>query len=217
MKQFRNLLIVTLGCSSLLLGTVELYGLQLGSRSADEWIERLERTERVENLKIDDVISRLELKPGDVVTDLGAGTGVFSRPLARAVGTTGKVLAVEIDQALLDHINQRAQEENLENIEPVLGKFEDPNLPRRDVDLAFFHDVLHHIEKREAYLRTLSSYLKPTARIVVIDLIEGHRDNPELQITQEQVTQWMASVGFQLMEEVELFEDKFFVIYSRNP
>ena len=217
MKQFSNFLIVALGCSVLLIGTVEIRGLQLGSRSADEWIERLERPERVENLKIDDVISRLELKPGDVVTDLGAGTGVFSRPLARAVGTTGKVLAVEIDQALLDHISQQAQEENLKNIEPVRGEFEDPKLPRRDVDLAFFHDVLHHIEKREVYLRALSSYLKPTARIVVIDMIEGHRDDLEMQITQEQVTQWMASVGFQLVEEVKLFEDKFFVIFSRNP
>ena len=59
--------------------------------------------------------------------------------------------------------------------------------------------------------------MKPTARIVVIDMIEGHRDDPEMQITQEQVTQWMASVGFQLVEEVKLFEDKVFVIFSRNP
>ena len=65
MKQFSNFLIVAMGCSVLLIGTVEIRGLQLGSRSADEWVERLERPERVENLKIDDVISRLELKPGD--------------------------------------------------------------------------------------------------------------------------------------------------------
>lgn len=216
MKQSKGLLVVTLSCSILLGGAIELRGFQLGNRSAEQWIDRLERPARVANLKIDDIISHLGLKPGDVVTDLGAGTGVFSRPFARAVGVTGKVLAVEIDQQLLDHIGQRAQEENLGNIETVLGKFEDPNLPRRDVDLAFFHDVLHHIKEREAYLKALASYLKPTGRIIVIEGHHTHRGDPDMEMSKELVTQLMASAGFEPTDDVDLFEDKYFVVYSRK-
>ncbi|MCH6570779.1 MAG: class I SAM-dependent methyltransferase [Acidobacteria bacterium] len=194
---------------------------QLGSRSADDWAAVLDREQRVSGLKIEEVVSRLKLKPGDVVADIGAGTGVFSGPLAQAVAPTGTLLAVDIDQGLLDHIAQRAREEKVTNIQPVLGEFDDPNLPTR-VDVAFFHDVLHHIEHRQAYLKKLATYLEPDGRVVVIDLIfdrpDGpHRNQPEMHITQEQVRRWMAAAGFPVMQEIDLFDDKFFVVFRRNP
>jgi len=200
-----------------LAGVVQAPAFQLGSRPAKQWIERLERPERVANLKTVEVVSRLKLEAGDTVADIGAGGGVFSRALARAVAPTGKVLAVEVDQGFFDYIEQRAKEENIKNIQTVLGEFDDPKLPTREVDLAFFHDVLHHIEHRQVYLKTLASYLNPDGRIVVIDLIEGHRDQPEMQITLEEVKRWMETVGFHLAEEFDLFEDKFFAVFARDP
>ena len=193
---------------------------QLGSRSADDWATVLDREQRVSGLKIEEVVSRLKLKPGDVVADIGAGTGVFSGPLAQAVAPTGTLLAVEIDQGLLDHIAQRARQEKVTNIQPVLGEFDDPNLPSR-IDVAFFHDVLHHIEHRQAYLKKLATYLEPDGRVVVIDLIfdrpDGpHRNQPEMHITQEQVRVWMAAAGFPVMQEIDLFDDKFFVVFRRT-
>ena len=77
--------------------------------------------------------------------------------------------------------------------------------------------VIHHIEHRVVYLKTLASYLKPDGRIVVIDRIEGHEDQPEMQVTLEEVKQWMAVAGFHLAEEVDLFEDKFFAVFARTP
>jgi ubiquinone/menaquinone biosynthesis C-methylase UbiE len=198
-------------------GLAEASAVQLGSRSADEWIETLGRNERVAGLKIEEVVASLKLKPGDIVADIGAGTGVFSGPLARAVAPNGTLFAVEIDQALLDYISEQARKENVKNIQTVLGKLEDPNLPSREVDLAFFHLVIHHIEHRVVYLKTLASYLKPDGRIVVIDRIGGHKDQPEMQVTLEEVKQWMAAAGFRLAEEVDLFEDKFFAVFARNP
>jgi len=204
-----------------LLGGLSEASAQLGSRSADDWAAVLDREQRVSGLKIEEVVSRLKLKPGDVVADIGAGTGVFSGPLAQAVAPTGTLLAVDIDQGLLDHIVQRAKQEKVANIQPVLGEFDDPNLPTR-VDVAFFHDVLHHIEHRQVYLKKLATYLEPDGRVVVIDLIfdrpDGpHRNQPEMHITQEQVRIWMAAAGFPVMQEIDLFDDKFFVVFRRNP
>jgi SAM-dependent methyltransferase len=207
-----------LGLSSLVMtfGLVQALAFQLGSRSATDWIEILEREERVAGLKTDEVVSRLKLEPGDTVADIGAGTGVFSRPLARAVSPTGTLFAVEVDQELLVHISEQAKREDIENIQTVLGEFEDPNLPTREVDLAFFHDVLHHIENRQAYLKTLASYLKPEGRIVVIERIGGHGEQPEMQITLGNVKQWMAAAGFQLAEEFDVYDNKFFAVFGRD-
>ena len=142
--------------------------LQLGSRDAKEWIDRLERPDRIAGLKVPEIVSRLGLKPGMVIADIGAGTGVFSRPLAKAVAPSGKVYSVDVDPGLLDYINQRAKQENISNIRTVQGKFEDPAIPGKDVDMAFFHDVFHHIEKRQEYLKALAGYIKPTGMIALV-------------------------------------------------
>ncbi len=205
--------------------TPEVLALQLGSRPAERWIEVLDRPDRVQALKIDDVVARLRLKPGDILADIGAGTGVFSLPLARAVAPGGMVYAVEVDQGLVDHIRDRARTEGASNIKAVLGEYEDPKLPTQDIDVAFFHDVLHHVEDRAGYLENLSRYIKPGGRIVIIE--RGHhrtgehmqraQDQVHMHMTQDQVTGWMSDVGFRLAEEYHLFDGgKWFVVYSRR-
>jgi ubiquinone/menaquinone biosynthesis C-methylase UbiE len=197
----------------------DLIARQLASRPAEDWIKRLERPERVANLKIDYIVEKLALKPGDVVVDIGAGAGVFTLPLAKAVGPSGTVYAVEIDQAFLDHIEMRAREQQVGNVRTVLGKFADPNLPTRDVDMALFHDVLHHIADRAGYLKALARYMKPTGRVAIIELpADGsHRDDPKLVVTREQVDRWMADAGFHPIETIDgLTEGKWFVIYGRH-
>ena len=193
-----------------------LSALQLGSKPAKEWIKSLERPERLAKLKADEIMARLELKPGDLVADIGAGSGVYSWPLARAVASGGTLYAVEVDKGFLDFIREGAQKRGLDNVFPVLGEFTDPKLPVRNLDLAYFHNVLHHIEGRQAYLQTLSGYLKPNARIVIIDLIEGHKE-PEMKMTLDQVKDWMAAIGFRMTGEYSVFEDRFFAVFSRGP
>ena len=141
---------------------------QVGTRPAKEWIATLERPDRVAGLKTAEVIEKLELKKGDVVADLGAGTGVFAWPLARAVAP-GAVYAVEVDDEFVAHLKQRVKEQGLTNVTVARGKFEDPLLPGK-IDLAFFSDVLHHIANGDAYLKTVAGYLKPGGRIAVIEL-----------------------------------------------
>lgn len=191
---------------------------QLASRPAEDWIKTLENPARVAGLRVDEVIARLGLKPGHVVADLGAGSGLFAFPFARAVGA-GRVYAVELDEGFLTHMREKAKAEGVTNLVPVLGQFTDPSLPARDVDVAFFHDVLHHVEDRQAYLRSVAGYVKPDGRIVVIDIDPAqspHRDQPELVVSKEQTAAWMAAAGFVPAEDVSLFDDKWFVVYRRR-
>lgn len=193
---------------------------QLASRSAKDWIKTLDSSNRVARLKIDQTVARLKIKPGDVVADIGAGSGVFCAPLARAASPGGKVYAVDIDQELIDHIARRAKESSLTNLQTVLGKFTDPNLPARDVDLAFINDTLHHIEDRERYLKDLARYLKPSGRIAIIDFHPEHgphKDDPSLQVTKEQAVAWMIKLGFKVAEDFDLFKENWFVVFSRPP
>ena len=218
---FRTLLLG--GLLVLWAGATTAPAFQLGSRETKEWIDRLENPDRIKGLKVEEIVSRLGLKPGIVVADIGAGTGVFSRPLAKGVAPSGKVYSVDVQQGLLDYIAQRAKQENISNIRPVLGKFEDPNIPGKDVDLVFIHDVLHHIEKRQAYLKALANYTKPNARLALIEMDKNdpktaHKDQPEMLVSRADVDKWLADVGFYPDKEFnDVFPgSKWFVIYQRK-
>jgi ubiquinone/menaquinone biosynthesis C-methylase UbiE len=190
---------------------------QLGARSTEEWVKMLDAQARVAKLKIDEAVAVLKLKPADVVADIGAGSGVFTLPLANAV-PAGRVYAVDIDQGLVDHIAQKAREAKADNVRAVLGAFTDPQLPARDVDVAFIYDVLHHIEDRAGYLKNLAPYLKRGGRIAVIDFhpeLGPHKNDPKLQITREQTREWMAAAGLKVVAEHKLYDDKWYVVYGR--
>jgi ubiquinone/menaquinone biosynthesis C-methylase UbiE len=191
---------------------------QLASRPAEEWGKVLDQPARLEGLKISEVITRLGVKPGQIVADLGAGTGVFSVPFGKAVAPNGRVYAVEIDKGFLPIIESRAKEGNVANVRPVLGEFTDPKLPSQDVDLAFMHDVLHHVEDRAGYLKSAARYVKPGGRFAIIDFRADqspHRNEPNLVVSEEQVTAWMKAAGFSRVERLDLFPEKYVLVFSR--
>ena len=143
--------------------------------------------------------------------------------MAKAVAPSGKVYAVDIQQDLLDYINKRDKEENIRNIQTVLGEFNDPKLPARNVDLAFINDVLHHIQNRAAYLKALGTYLQPTGRIAIIEMNKDdpktpHRSQLELLVDRDEILHWMSDAGFKLIEEhPDLFPGaKSFLIFGRT-
>jgi ubiquinone/menaquinone biosynthesis C-methylase UbiE len=222
MPPLRTLTLLTsLGVGLLSAGGTDLSAGQLGSRPADDWIQRMERPERIASLLVDEIVARLDLAPGQVVADIGAGPGIFSLPLAKAVGPKGRVYAEEVDQAFLDRVRQKIDAQHVTNVTPVLGTFADPKLPARDVDLAFFHDVLHHITDRTGFLATLAPYVKRAGRICIVeyDAKTGpHKDDPSLVITREQLDGWMATIGFKPVRPIEgLFRDaRWAVIYGRG-
>jgi len=203
---------------TLVLGISSLAGAQLASRPAEEWSKTLEQPSRIEGLKIAEIVAKLQLKPGQTVADLGAGTGVFSVPMAKAVAPAGRVYAVEIDEGYFPMILGKAKEVSLSNVRTVRGEFTDPKLPAQDVDLAFMHDVLHHIDDRAGYLKSAARYLKQDGRFVVIDFKgdqSPHKEQPNLIVSEAQVTGWMNAAGLNKVQAIDLFPDKYFLIFSR--
>lgn len=192
---------------------------QLGTRPAEEWIKTLDGPARVAGMKIDEVVAALKLRPGQIVADIGAGSGLFVAPLANAVGPRGRVYAVEIDGGFFPEIRRRAAAAQVTNVETVLGQFTDPGLPVKSIDLALFHDVLHHVTDRAAYLKTLTGYLAPAGRIVIIDYEGGqgpHRDQPALEVTRAQLAGWMTDAGLVQVDDVKLFPDKYFLAFAKK-
>ena len=190
---------------------------QLAGRSAEEWIRALDSPDRVAGLKIPEVVAALKVKAGQVIADIGAGSGQFSLPLARAVRPGGTLYAVDIDKELIEYVETQATEQGMVNVKPILGGPTDPMLPV-DVDLAFINDVLHHIEDRAGYLSTLSLYLKPGGRIAIIDFRpeqSPHKSDPTLVVSEEQATGWLAAAGLKPVEHISLFTDRWFVVYAK--
>ena len=204
-------------------------GTHQDNTSGQDWIRRLERPDRIPGLRIPAVVECLKLKPGDVIADIGAGTGAYALPFAEAVAPTGTAFAVDIHQYLLDYINAKAKAARVGNLRTVLAKLDDPLLPAK-VDVAFFHDVFHNTNDRQAYLQTLIKYLKPGGRIAIIeqqydDPIAKKWDKPEDRITPEQVKAWMANVGMHLADDFDIFKgannpksagmpERWFVVYG---
>lgn len=191
---------------------------QLASRPADEWIKVLDSPERLAGLKVDEVVKALNLRPGDVVVDLGAGSGPFIPALAKAVAPQGRAYAVEIDKAFFPHIEAKAKAAGVSNVNVVLGEFTDPKLPTTDVDVALLHDVLHHIADRSAYLTNLVKYLKPRGRIAIVEYNPAntpHGGDVSLQVSKQQAAGWLSALGFTQASEIALAPEKWFVIYSR--
>jgi len=147
----------------------------MGHEGAD-WLERPEReTEE----RPDTVLRLLNLKPGDTVADIGAGSGYFSRRLARAVGPRGHVFAVDIQIQMLTDITNRLARAGITNVSPVLGADRDPRLPPASIDLALLVDVYHELEYPFEMLVAISRSLKPGGRVV---LVEYRAEDPAVPI-----------------------------------
>jgi ubiquinone/menaquinone biosynthesis C-methylase UbiE len=162
------------------------------------------------------VLESLKIAPGMIVADVGAGGGYFTFKLARAVGPSGKVYAVDVDREMIDLITDRAREENAANIATIVGAADDPRLPASGVDLIFTANTYHHIENRVRYFANLRKYLRPGGRIAVIDFdrrgwLEGllRHYTPKEFIQRE-----MEQAGFVMQQDLEFLDRQSFLIFA---
>jgi predicted methyltransferase len=124
---------------------------------------------RDKRLQIDRVMDLLNIRPGSVVADIGAGGGWFSVRAARRVAPNGRVIAEEINPKAILSIQQRAKREQLTNIETRLGTPDDPKLSPNSLDAALMLKVYHEIAHPQLVLASLRAALKPGARFGIID------------------------------------------------
>ena len=130
------------------------------------WLERPEREDEEQPSR---AIAALDIKPGQVVADVGAGSGYYTVRLAKRVGPIGRVFATDIQQEMLDLLKKRLSRERLDNVELVLATDVDPRLPAGQLDLVLMVDVYHELARPQDVLRKLRSALKPDGRLVLIE------------------------------------------------
>lgn len=181
-----------------------------------EWLDRPTREDEEQPSK---VLDALELHAGEVVADIGAGSGYFTFRMAPRVGTTGKVLAVEIQGAMLDALRTRAAALKATNVEVVQGTESDPHLPAGGVDLVLFVDVYHELAYPFEVMTKVREALKPGGRVV---FVEYRKEDPAVRIkeahkmTVAQLDKEMSAVGLKRVRTVETLPLQHIVMFEKQ-
>jgi len=172
-----------------------------------------------------EVMDAMDVKSGHRVADIGSGYGYFTFRLAARVGAEGKVYAVDIDKEAVDKVRRRKESEKLEQVEPILGKSDDPRLPN-DLDAVLIVDTYHEFREFDRMMQAVFRALKPGGRLVIIDG-EGPSGKPRTEyhrlhtIPSELVREEVARNGFVFKESRPGFYDEeygkkfYFLIFER--
>jgi len=128
--------------------------------------------------KPDDVVSLLQLWPGNAVADVGAGTGHFEPYLAKAVGPTGRVLALDVEPHMVTYLKRRVKKEKLANVSAQQVAADDPGLPDGSVDRLLVVDTWHHLPDRARYAAAMNRALRPGGFVVVVDFTAESPEGP---------------------------------------
>ena len=135
------------------------------------WLERYSRESEENPSRL---IELLQLKPTDVVADIGAGTGYFSFRMAPLL-TSGAVFAVDSQPEMIEILDILKQEKHIDNVTPVLGDATNPNLSESSIDLALMVDAYHEFDYPQEMIQNIVKALKPNGRVV---LAEYKGENP---------------------------------------
>lgn len=186
----------------------------MGMNGAD-WLVRPEREAEEQPEK---ALDALNLKPGMVVADIGAGVGYMSLRMARRVGPAGKVYANDLQPAMLDRLRQNAAKAGIGNVVTVVGDVADPKLPANTMDLVLLVDVYHEFSQPQQMLRKIRETLKPDGRLV---LLEYRAEDPNVPIIAEhkmtvgQVKAELEAEGFVLQPVIETLPRQHILILTK--
>jgi ubiquinone/menaquinone biosynthesis C-methylase UbiE len=187
-----------------------------------EYVGKFEVESREVYAKRKEILAACKLKPGMVVADIGAGTGLFTRLFARAVGPKGRVYAVDIAPKFVAHVEASCKKAELDNVTGVVCTPTSTELPAKSIDLAFICDTYHHFEYPFRTLASLHRALKPGGQLVLIDFkrikgvssewIMGH-----VRAGQEVFTGEVVESGFRLVGEEKLLKENYVLRFERVP
>jgi arsenite methyltransferase len=180
------------------------------------YLGALEDPKRDAYQKPQEVMGALGLKAGEVIADIGAGSGYFTFRLTHHVGDRGKVYAVDVSPDMIRHINRRIRELKATNVVSILADPDDPLLPDASVNRFFFSDSWHHIDNQTKYLSLIKKMLKASGEMVMIDF---HKKvlpvGPpiHMKIAREDLIKQMQSNGFRLTKEHTFLPYQYFLVF----
>jgi arsenite methyltransferase len=163
----------------------------------------------------DKVIQALQIQPGSIIADLGSGSGYFTFRLANAVGPTGRVYAVDVDEAMNDALKERTKTQTTNTVIVVSAKPNDPRLPE-PVDVIFTSNTYHHIDNRIAYFAALIKHLRPSGRLAVIEFsrtawlegLWGHYTAKEF------IKRELEQAGYELQNDFDFLDRQSFLVFT---
>ncbi len=187
------------------------------SAGTEERIKQYEYSGRDEWQKPDEVVKRMNLKPGDVIADIGAGTGYFTRRFAKAVSPGGLALGLEISSSSVESMKNDADRLGLGNYKAVLVKSNDPELEPGSVDIVFLCNAYHHLGNRVDYFKTTSRGLKKDGRVVIVDFYKKEMPvgpPPSHNVSRETVIEEMISAGYKLLKDTDFLSYQYYLEFG---
>lgn len=179
------------------------------------WLERPERAREEDSTRL---VQGLRLRPGDIVADIGAGSGFYTRRFAAKVGPAGRVYAVEVQPQMLALLDALAQQPAFSNVRPVLGAPDDVRLPTASIDTAVMVDVYHELEFPHEVLSSLLRALKPDGRIVFVEY-KAEDDSvpikPLHKMSVPQIRREAAVHGLQLVDSIRGLPWQHALVFAR--
>lgn len=163
------------------------------------------------NERLDLIAKKMNLKPNQVVADIGAGRGIMTWRFAKAVGSGGKAIGIEVRESLVERMNEDAKDRNLPNYEAKLVPTDDPKLEANSTDVIFLKHAYHHISNRIPYFSNVKSALKSGGRLIIVDFSETsesfHRSTEDL-VTKKQLVDELKQAGYKLIKEHDVLLPK---------
>ncbi len=186
-----------------------------------DYLPKFEGESREIAVHAKEIVDACKITPGMAIADVGAGTGLFTRKFATAVGDKGKVFAVDIAPTFLRYIEKTCQENGIKNVETILCDQFSTKLPKNAVDLVFICDVYHHFEFPQKTLQTIHDALRPGGRLILIDFqrIEGKSSDfvlGHVRAGQEAFTKEITDAGFQKKGEEKFLTENYFVRFEKG-
>lgn len=191
------------------------------SPRVESFVERFEGESRVIFRYRRAIVEALGLETGTDVADVGAGTGLFTRLIAPKVGPEGKVYAVDIAEAFLEHIEKSSAEAGLENVKTVLASERSSKLDAESVDLVFICDTYHHFEFPYDTLASIHRALRPGGVLVIVDFerVRGvSRDWTlnHVRCGKGTVTDEVKDAGFEFVKEIPMMDEQYVLKFRKR-
>ena len=186
----------------------------------NESVKRFESENREVFSKRKEIVAACKLKPGMVVADIGAGTGLFTRLFAAEVGPKGRVYAVDISRKFIEHVEKTSKEAGLKNVTGIVCTPSSSELPPNSVDLVFLSDTYHHFEYPQKTTASLHRALRPAGQLILVDYCRIEGKTPDwllkhLRAGQEVFTEEIEAAGFKVVDQAGFLKENYLVRFER--